>query len=459
MAGKIRQMIDSVIAQRAMGNPMLEKIIKTKLILKGVNPNKYTLDSEDDPLILEKIEKMITELGPVSKSPAPSAAPAKEAPSAAPVKKSDTKDIITAYSTKDSIDDIVRDISQQIGFFDSKLLLFFSSSKFAPDDISLKMQETFPFSSVLGCSTSGEIVSGMMLDNSVVAMAFNSHAIKDARIEVIENLQDELAVRRAFNSFEKHFGVSVAEMNSHEYVGLVLVDGLSGAEEKLMEMIGDITNVVFIGGSAGDDLKFTTTSLFTKGECYSNAAVLALLKPGTDFTFIKTQSFCNLGKKLEVTKADKEKRVVHEFNGKPAAVAYAEVVGASVEEASKCFMHNPVGLVIEGEPYVRSPQQIKDNGSMAFYCGVGEGMELSLLESTDIIKDTRAAIDKAVAELGHASGIINFNCILRTLELKQKNLTGEYGALFSEIPTVGFSTYGEAYIGHINQTATMLVFK
>jgi hypothetical protein len=251
----------------------------------------------------------------------------------------------------------------------------------------------------------------------------------------------------------------MAEMNSHEYVGLVLVDGLSGAEEKLMEMIGDITNVVFIGGSAGDDLKFTSTSLFAKGECYSNAAVLALMKPGTDFTFIKTQSFCNLGKKLEVTKADKEKRVVHEFNGKPAAVAYAEVVGASVEEASKFFMHNPVGLVIEGEPYVRSPQQIKENGSMAFYCGVGEGMELSLLESTDIIKDTRASIDKAVAELGQASGIINFNCILRTLELKQKNLTGEYGALFSAIPTVGFSTYGEAYIGHINQTATMLVFK
>ena len=58
------------------------------------------------------------------------------------------------------------------------------------------------------------------------------------------------------------------------------------------------------------------------------------------------------------------------------------------------FMHNPVGLFIEDEPYVRSPQQIKDNGSMAFYCGVGEGMELSLLESTDIIEDTRNAINK-----------------------------------------------------------------
>ena len=62
MAGKIRRMIDSVIQQRAMGNPMLEKIIKTKMILKGVNPNKYTLESDDDPLVLDKLERMLREL-------------------------------------------------------------------------------------------------------------------------------------------------------------------------------------------------------------------------------------------------------------------------------------------------------------------------------------------------------------------------------------------------------------
>jgi len=96
---------------------------------------------------------------------------------------------------------------------------------------------------------------------------------------------------------------------------------------------------------------------------------------------------------------------------------------------------------------------------MVFYCGVMEGMELSLLESTDIIGDTKQAIDQARQELGGLSALINFNCILRTLELKQKDLTRQYGELFSGIQTIGFSTYGEQYIGHINQTATMLAFK
>jgi hypothetical protein len=96
---------------------------------------------------------------------------------------------------------------------------------------------------------------------------------------------------------------------------------------------------------------------------------------------------------------------------------------------------------------------------MVFYCSVKEGMELSLLESTDIIASTKQSLDAARAEMGSISGVINFNCILRTLELGQKGLCEDYGKLFEGVPTVGFSTYGEQYIGHINQTATMLVFK
>jgi len=97
--------------------------------------------------------------------------------------------------------------------------------------------------------------------------------------------------------------------------------------------------------------------------------------------------------------------------------------------------------------------------NIIFYCSVTEGMELSVLESTDIIADTASAIKEAEKELGSISGIININCILRTLELDQKQLTDEYGKLFADYPTIGFSSYGEQFIGHINQTATMLVFK
>ena len=110
------------------------------------------------------------------------------------------------------------------------------------------------------------------------------------------------------------------------------------------------------------------------------------------------------------------------------------------------------------EPYVRSPQQAKGD-HIVFYCSVLEGMDLSLLESTDIVAGTREALAAKVAKMGEVSAIINFHCILRTLELEKKNQTEAYGRIFSDIPTIGFSTYGEEYIGHINQTSTILLLK
>ncbi len=460
MAGKIKEMIDFVLKQRAAGNPMLEKIIKTKMILKGINPGKFTPESEDNPEILQQLEGMSMELGylcPEANSTIGS--DSEESGSAAYNKLVNRLDIVTAYSSQDDIGDVCSELAKQFVLFDTKLVVFFASSKYAPNEISKKMQETFPQALVFGCSTAGEIVSGKMLNESVVAMGFNDESLLDAKIEVIEDTKDPEGVKKAFDSFADHFGVAVADMPSKEYVGIILVDGLSSAEEGMMETIGDSTNVVFIGGSAGDDVKFKSTYLYANGKAYTNAALLALLKPGTDFAFIKTQSCRDLGKPLVVTKADEARRVVFEFNGKPAATAYAEAVNCAVEDVTRHFTDNPVGLVIDGDPFVRTPQQIKDNGAMAFYCSVKEGMELSLLEATDIIEDTRSALLQAQKESGRIIGIMNFNCIMRKLELEQNNLTQQYGDIFSLVPTVGFSTYGEQYIGHLNQTATMLVFK
>ena len=88
-----------------------------------------------------------------------------------------------------------------------------------------------------------------------------------------------------------------------------------------------------------------------------------------------------------------------------------------------------------------------------------EGRELHLLQSTDIIRGTPKELDRRNERFGIPEALVNFNCILRTTELDEKDLLDEYGNLFSAIPTIGFSTYGEEYIKHVNQTATMLFFR
>lgn len=449
MAGKIRQMIDHVLDHVEKDNPMLARVIKTKMILKGINPARFTDQSEDDPAIIARLEEMMQAF-----SVAGEPQKAQEAPA---LKKSAAGTIKAAFSTQAATADCVKEIRAQLAPLEPSLVVFFATSSHQPLVISSYMKDAFPKAQVFGCSTAGEITSGQMLSGAVVAMGFSAEAAENTRIEVIKNLGQRSAIEQAFGNFEKHFGEPVASMDPARYVGILLIDGLAGAEENFMENLGDLTNVPFIGGSAGDDLQFSGTHVYANGNCYANAAVIALLKPNVKFSFIKTQSFRFLGKTLKVTRADEANREVLQFNDKPAVQAYADALGVPVAEASECFMRNPIGLVVEGEPYVRSPQRVKGD-SLAFYCSVREGMKLSLLESTDIIGDTRKALAQAQQKLGGISGIIDFDCILRTLDLRKQKLCDDYGKLFADIPTVGFSTYGEQYIGHINQTATMLVF-
>ena len=62
MAGKVKEMIDTIINQRTKDNPMLVGVIKTKLMLKGIDTNKFTAHSEDNPAIIAKLEALINEL-------------------------------------------------------------------------------------------------------------------------------------------------------------------------------------------------------------------------------------------------------------------------------------------------------------------------------------------------------------------------------------------------------------
>lgn len=192
------------------------------------------------------------------------------------------------------------------------------------------------------------------------------------------------------------------------------------------------------------------------GRAFEHAAVLALLRVPAGYRIIKTQSFRLLGNVLTVTEVNGAARTVRRFNGVPAVEAYAQALGIDSASLASRFMSNPLGLMVGEELFVRSPQHVLEDGSIVFYCQIREGAELELLESTDIIPDTARALE------GSHRALIVFNCILRTLKLQEQGQCEAFGALFANIPAVGFSTYGEAYMGymgHINQTSTFLAFR
>jgi hypothetical protein len=191
-----------------------------------------------------------------------------------------------------------------------------------------------------------------------------------------------------------------------------------------------------------------------------NGAALVVCQTTGPFTILKTCTFSSTGKTLRVTKADVANRTVLEFDGRPATEAYAEAIGCDPSELdSTKFMEHPVGLMVDGAPFIRSPQQLEGDGSIRFYCQILEGMEVEVMQSGDIVAETSAAFAAAVDGLGgEVSGGVLFNCILRRLELDAKGLTQEFVDAFQSVPVAGFHTYGESWLGHMNQTLTGVLF-
>lgn len=63
MAGKIKIMIDKIINEKSKGNVTIANCTRTKLILKGISVDNYTLTTPDYPDIMNKVSQVAKELG------------------------------------------------------------------------------------------------------------------------------------------------------------------------------------------------------------------------------------------------------------------------------------------------------------------------------------------------------------------------------------------------------------
>ncbi len=63
MAGRIKNVLDQILRQKANGHPTILLATKTKLILKGLNPDKFSATSPDDAALLAKAVETAREMG------------------------------------------------------------------------------------------------------------------------------------------------------------------------------------------------------------------------------------------------------------------------------------------------------------------------------------------------------------------------------------------------------------
>jgi hypothetical protein len=106
-----------------------------------------------------------------------------------------------------------------------------------------------------------------------------------------------------------------------------------------------LKGISITGGSAGDDLRFTSTKVYYNGRFLPDAAVFTLFETTLPFYVFQTQHFSPTGKKLVITEIDPARRVVMEINAEPAAQEYADTLGIPMSELGPpVFSKYPVML-------------------------------------------------------------------------------------------------------------------
>lgn len=300
---------------------------------------------------------------------------------------------------------------------------------------------------VTGCTGAGQIGPEGYQRDGIVAIGMTA-ASATMRVYPVTPLAD---CQRAAQAAAAQAAEDL-RIDGRRAFGLILADGLSLAEERLAATLYQSLGAVpLVGGSAGDDLQFEHTFVFVDGEFREGAAAFAVVATSEPFSIFKIQHFAPTRKRMVITAADPARRLVREINGRPAAQAYADLVGVPVADLNATvFSTNPVMLRLGDQYYVRSIQQVCEDGSLAFYCAIEAGLVLTIGEGVDVLEALEAGFAGVPAD---ADAVLGCDCILRRLEFEQRGLRDSIGASLARRRVVGFSTFGEQYNGvHVNQT-------
>ncbi|MBL8635773.1 MAG: FIST C-terminal domain-containing protein [Myxococcales bacterium] len=367
----------------------------------------------------------------------------------------------SAYSAQTDSASAAAEIISQLGDHRPRLIVFFATVEHDGAIIGNALAKRFPTAHIAGCSSNGEFtdrgygtggVAALSIGEEIVSAVASTLAILDHGVEV--------GILNAATALHSQVGLPIHALPASSWVGIGLLEGAKGQEELINESLGHIAPLIpFVGGSAGDRIRFDGTWVYAAGQLHHNACALILVRPVRPFAILKTCHFTASPIEVEITKADPHKRLIHELDGQPAVDRYAQLIGVARKDLSfPHFWANPLGLMIDGEPWLRSV--VRPEGSSLFFaCAMLEGMRMNLMTAGDIVQNAATAFDAATAPLGvPPRAAILFNCAYRMLEVQLKGLEAAYHHALSSIPHAGFHSNGESYLGHINQTLTGIVF-
>jgi len=341
-------------------------------------------------------------------------------------------------------------------------LIYYSADAVRPDYVVDFFKSNGSDINYCGCSTCGEISPAGMQDSGAVAVLLPASSFT-VLMQPIENIHSAGMNSIAQQATDQRmlFEQQCHSTGAENTFAVTFIDGLTYSEESvtaaLHRGLGDIP---LIGGSAGDNLNFKRTTQICNGRVFSKAAILLLVKSELPYQLCTENNFVPTGEKLVVTEADPDTRTVYEFNAEPAALVYAKAIGVDRDDLGPdCFASNAVVVRVGGEYHCRAMQRVNSDDSVTFFSAIDNGVVLTVAKTEGMAESMRQQIGRIEHSIGKIDLMMGFECILRKLDARHRNVIARVEDLYIENSIIAFNSYGEQYQSmHINQTFTGIAF-
>ncbi|MBT6094201.1 MAG: hypothetical protein HOH04_04920 [Rhodospirillaceae bacterium] len=358
--------------------------------------------------------------------------------------------VITAHTedpdANGALDDLIIDAQRELGEVAPKAGLLFSAIDLDHGKLLAGIKRTWPSLELIGCTTDGEMSSGLGFSEDSTALILFSSSSVDISAGLGRNLGDnpEEACRQALNQAsaktDKKAALCVAVPESLTSDGQIIVEAMT-------TVLGD-QEIPLFGAAAGDHWRFQGTNQFFGTEVVADSIPILLFSGPLSFSYAVASGRRGIGEPGVVTRS--EGPVVQEIDSEPAIEFYRKFMGSNA--APNNF---PLALIDKKgqiEALRASPGIVDaESGAITFVASVQQGsqVQVTVADRDAIINGCRASIEDAKARFPKGKSpqaALFFSCagrrgILGSRAREEAEIASEL--LGPELPHGGFYGYGE----------------
>ncbi len=308
-----------------------------------------------------------------------------------------------------------------------------------------------PQAIIIGTTTSGEIMNGKMLDESLV---ISMSIFENTSVQSVHYMDDDSEM------MGREVGRNI--VNAQTKCIVMFADGLNCNGDAILRGLSQSCSkeVVVAGGMSGDNGNFEKAYCIYGNQVFEKGLVaVSLSNPALEVFHTYNLSWKPIGKKMIVTRA--EGNILYEINHKPVKDIYAKYLGENVvQQMPGSTIEFPLILHEGGVDIARSMISLTDNEGIIYAGELCEGQEVRFGIGSPNMLTESAHKSYNLTKNAPIEGLFAYSCIARKAFLG-KNLESELVPLSKISPLAGFFTYGEFYHGSdgnklLNVTTTVL---